>query len=57
MFKCEKCGKISNPGETSNKVVVEKRDKTYRYKKDKVEMTSHGWEIKKEIIVCDECNQ
>ena len=31
MFRCEKCSQISKSGEKQNKLVVEKRDKTYHY--------------------------
>ncbi len=55
MFRCEKCNKVSMPREKSNKVVIEKRDKTYSYKKGYEERTAHGWEIQKEITVCNEC--
>ena len=30
-FKCQKCNETSQPYEKQNKVVVEKREKSYRY--------------------------
>jgi hypothetical protein len=51
MFKCNKCHKVTKSREKQERVVVEKRDKEYwnGYK------TSQGWEIKKEIFVCESC--
>ena len=53
MFKCEKCKCITNPREKENKVVVNKRVKTYTNDGK----TSEGWEIEKEIKVCEKCNE
>ena len=30
-FRCQKCNEVSQPYEKQNKVVVEKRDKSYHY--------------------------
>jgi len=82
MFRCEKCNKNSRYGEKQNKVVIEKREKTYHYFVVKVrkgrgkteqiitqtapdkrnpnkqivkEFNTKGWEIRKEIKVCERC--
>ena len=61
MFKCEKCGKVTQPGDKINKKVVETREREYTSiigydKNDKpIYKTSTGWEIVKEINVCDNC--
>ena len=48
MFKCQQCGGQSAPGEKQSKKVVAKRPKTYKN-------GGVGWEIKKEISVCNKC--
>ena len=58
MFKCEKCGKTTRAGEKQHKKVVETREKTYTnldiYGNKK---TSKGWEIVKEMNICEECSK
>lgn len=60
MFKCEKSGKTTKPGEKMGKYVVKNRNKYYgtKYnpKKRKIEKIN-GWEIVKEINVCPDCFQ
>jgi len=51
MFKCGRCGKTTESREKENRVVVAKRDTTY----SNDGKNSSGWEIKKEISVCDRC--
>lgn len=57
MYKCERCNRISNPREKANKIVVEKRQKKYEFKNNLGEIikTTFGWEIVKEITVCNNC--
>lgn len=57
MFKCQKCGEVSKPRENSNKLVVEKRPQTYEIRDNhgNVERETEGWEIAKELTVCNNC--
>ena len=60
MYKCQKCNKTTTPHEKCNKVVVETRDKEYinEYENkwgNKKQKITNGYEIAKEINVCDEC--
>ncbi len=48
MFKCKACGKQSNSGEKQYSKIVETRKKYY-------EGGGFGWEIVKEIKVCESC--
>jgi len=50
MYKCEQCGRNSNAGEKQYKKIVAKREK--RYSNGGV-----GWEIIKEISVCNKCKE
>lgn len=58
MFKCEKCGRTTRTGEKQHKKVIETREKNYTnldtYGNKK---TSKGWEIVKEINICEKCNK
>lgn len=59
MFKCEKCHKITQPGEKLHKHPIAFRDKVYQTEisngfKKKI-ITSYGKEIIKEINICEEC--
>lgn len=45
MFNCERCKKTARH---PNRIVVEKRDKVY-------DGGHRGWEIAKEMNLCDEC--
>lgn len=49
MFRCEKSGRVTKPGEKMKKIVVETRDRVYT-DEDGVEI-GHGKEIVKEISV------
>lgn len=51
MFTCEFCEKNSNPGETCNMVVTQKRTKTYNNGNEITE----GWEIVEEKRACIGC--
>lgn len=61
MFHCSVTGKVSEPGEKLNKIVVATRDRVY-YKRVRNEETlkwedvecGRGWEIVKEINVSGE---
>lgn len=59
MYKCQKCGRLTKPGEKQNKLVVQTREKTYINKvienKREIEKVTTGFEIAKEINVCDKC--
>ncbi len=51
-YRCEECGKVSKPGEKQNRIVVETREVDYEQK----DFTrTKGWEIVREIKVCDKC--
>lgn len=60
-FKCDWCDKTI--WKTLHRVVTEKRNKIYNYQKIKYvrgervieNLTSRGWEIAKELEVCDHC--
>ena len=61
MFKCQRCGRTTNPGEKLARRIVETRDKVYTnsfednrgriFKKD-----SKGYEIIREIGICERCD-
>ncbi len=56
MFKCERCGKVTQAGEKQHKEIVKTRNKTYNYiDKHGKEGISKGFEIVKEINVCEKC--
>lgn len=68
MFRCGGCGNNTIAREKMNRIVVERRKKTYhvvkaikskkrrgRFKKIKKEMTVEGWEIVRELQLCPEC--
>jgi len=57
MYKCQKCGLFTKLGEKLEKIVTEYREKIYKKKNRKgfeVE-AGRGWEIVKEIDVCQKC--
>lgn len=59
MFRCEKCKKITKPGEKLHRYPILYRDKVYQsvkeiYRHQKIK-TSYGKEIVKEINLCEEC--
>ena len=51
MFRCDRCKRITEPGEKQTKKVVKTRNKTYF--NGKKETT--GKEIVKEINLCEKC--
>lgn len=59
MFKCEKCGKITEPREKLVRKAIITRDKVYQttFKKGihKEIITTVGSEIVKEINLCEKC--
>lgn len=56
MFKCELCGKTTKAGEKQTKKVIETRNKIYsNILPNGKEKISDGYEIVKEINVCEEC--
>lgn len=59
MFKCEKCNQISKPSEKLHKITTKTRPREYineYYKKgQKIIKTTEGFEIEKEINVCEKC--
>jgi hypothetical protein len=52
MFICQKCNKVSKPGEPVSLVVVDRRVKTYLNESGK---ESKGWEIAAEEKRCPRC--
>ena len=59
MFKCEKCNKITAPNEKQHKIITKTRPREYinkYYKKgQEYEKITEGFEIEKEINVCEKC--
>lgn len=59
MFKCDKCGRITEPREKLTKKQILIRDKVYQQtiKKGYYERvnTTVGYEIEKEINLCERC--
>lgn len=51
MFRCQVTGKMSQPGDKCNKIVVERRERLY--KRDG-EVIARGWEVVREINATDE---
>lgn len=56
MYRCERCGKVTKPREKQNKKIIKTRKKIY-HNKDKYgkETVKEGYEIVKEINICDKC--
>lgn len=57
MFRCQKTGKLSKPGEKPVRVIVATREKTYYtpHKDPRKEpKVTNGWEIVKELLVLPE---
>jgi len=64
MFNCGRCGRTTDLGEKGSLIVTEKRDKEYQPKdrhgnlitdRNGASITTKGWEIVKEIRVCEKC--
>jgi hypothetical protein len=57
MFKCEKTGRLSQPNESSSRLVTHVRNVVYRVRNTKIggsdEIVGHGTEIVREITVCN----
>lgn len=53
MFKCGKCHKTTQPGESMRMLVIETRDKTYY--DDYGREVGRGSEIVKEVGICEAC--
>ena len=53
MFHCDDCDALVPPRTKPNKVIAKKRKKFYEY--DEGKKVIQGWEIVKEINICDEC--
>lgn len=63
MFRCDQCLEITRPHESMNRIVVDKRDKSYHNKirsedpfTPKKETITKGWEIVREKKLCPTCN-
>lgn len=57
MFYCERCNTLSKPGQSSHKLVTQRRDRVYYGGKSGQEIVGYGWEIAKEINVGTCCLQ
>jgi len=64
MFRCQRCGRVSLPGQASARFPVEIREKVYplrtivrRGKVTAIDKGGKGWEIAREIIVCKYCER
>ena len=56
MFKCELCGKITKSGEKQTKKIIETRKVKYsNISPNGKEKVTDGFEIVKEISICEEC--
>lgn len=61
MFKCQKCGKVTEPNEKLNKIVTKTREREYvntvlnKKTKATFEKITKGTEIVSEIGVCTKC--
>lgn len=54
MFICAACNKNSISGEKPVKVVLERREKTYKNEDGKI---SHGHEIVREVLMHEACSK
>jgi len=53
MYKCQNCGKVSQPGERAVRVVLSTRDVTYQCGGE----LRRGFETAREALVCPTCAQ
>ena len=53
MFKCQRCRRITEPGEKSTLIVTETREKVYPPRKG--DPGGSGFETVSEIQVCESC--
>lgn len=57
MFKCQATKRLSQPGESAERLVTHVRNRTYtrwNHKKAEPEVVGHGTETVREILVCKE---
>jgi hypothetical protein len=54
-FKCDDCGRVSEPREKMRRVPVEYRKQTYENRKGRNVKLSKGTEIVKEANLCEMC--
>jgi hypothetical protein len=52
MFICSMTGRLSQPGEKPIRVIVKRREREYLNPDGQV--VGHGWEIEKEILICED---
>jgi hypothetical protein len=55
MIRCDQCGNNSNNGEAAHRLVVVERPKIYL--NEAGEPKGLGWEIEKEILICQACKK
>ena len=56
MYYCQECGKLSDPGESQTKIVVEeKKVSHYQEINGKEVETGKGEQIVRELIICSDC--
>ncbi len=59
MYRCQKCNNLSSPKDKQNKLVVQTRDVSYNntiiVNEKPKDIVSQGWEIVREIKVCNGC--
>ena len=55
MFRCDKCGEVTEAKEPMTKVVTEKRERTYPPNSPD-DNAGAGWEIGKEEAWCLDCS-
>jgi len=57
-FICEQCSNVQPCGSKPKKIVIQKKEKIYpirMYEKTIIDNGGKGWEIVKEIKVCEDC--
>ena len=54
MYYCDRCNVLVEAGKKQNKEVVKTKNRSYV--SDDEKHTTYGWEIVKEINVCDDCS-
>lgn len=55
MYRCQNCKTLVGPRQAERRVVTETRP--MKYVDEERNMTFSGWEIVKEIRVCENCEQ
>ena len=57
MYRCKKCGWQTRPRQSELRLISERREMIYNtHDKKGNPITTHGWEIAKEIKVCGRCH-